>query len=69
LRGWVGRNLFDPVNGAMTTAATARSIRRQLDSLRFLTCFRYHWISLAAAVILVWIVIVPLAYLIVFSFR
>jgi iron(III) transport system permease protein len=53
----------------MTAIPTASIIRRPPDSSRFATWFRDHWISLAAAAVLVWIVIVPLVYLIIFSFR
>lgn len=34
-----------------------------------MTWIREHWISIAAALILIWIVVVPLVYLIIFSFR
>jgi iron(III) transport system permease protein len=53
----------------MTAIPTANTVRRPLDGSRFGTWFRDHWISLAAAAVLVWIVIVPLVYLIIFSFR
>ena len=53
----------------MTAIPTASAIRRPPDSSRFVTWLRDHWISLAAAAVLVWIVIVPLVYLIIFSFR
>jgi ABC-type spermidine/putrescine transport system permease subunit II len=50
----------------ITTAGSRRGLR---DESRLVTWFRDHWISLAAGAVLVWIVIIPLAYLIVFSFR
>ena len=53
----------------MTAIPTASSIRRPLDSSRFVTWFRDYWISVAAAAVLVWIVVIPLVYLIIFSFR
>lgn len=53
----------------MTATLTASSSRRLLDGSRFVAWLRDHWISLAAAAVLIWIVIVPLVYLIIFSFR
>ena len=53
----------------MTAIPTASSIPRPLDSSRFVTWFRDYWISAAAAAVLVWIVVIPLIYLIIFSFR
>ena len=67
--GYVGRVLFDPVGAAMTAIPTASSIPRPLDSSRLVTWVRDYWISAAAAAVLVWIVVIPLVYLIIFSFR
>ena len=53
----------------MTAIPTASSFRGPLDGSRFVTWIRDHWISLAAGAALIWIVIVPLVYLIIFSFR
>jgi ABC-type Fe3+ transport system, permease component len=53
----------------MSAIPATRSIRGSQDSSRFVTWFRDYWISVTAAAVLSWIVIVPLVYLIVFSFR
>lgn len=53
----------------MTTAATAEHIRASHSPTGILSQLRDHWISLAAAAFLIWIVIVPLVYLMIFSFR
>ncbi len=53
----------------MTEIPAASGIRGSQDSSRFVTWFRDYWISVTAAAVLAWIVIVPLVYLIVFSFR
>jgi iron(III) transport system permease protein len=53
----------------MTAIPAASSIRSSQDSSRFVTWFRDYWISVAAAAVLVWIVVIPLVYLIIFSFR
>ncbi len=58
-----------PVGASMTAIPTAGSIRGSRDSSRFVTWFRDYWITVTAAAVLVWIVVIPLAYLIVFSFR
>lgn len=49
--------------------SVSHSSRKPLNGARMVAWLRDHWISLAAAAVLAWIVIVPLAYLIVFSFR
>lgn len=53
----------------MSAITTANSSRAAVDAARILAWCKDHWISAAAALVLAWIVIVPLAYLIVFSFR
>ena len=53
----------------MSVIPAASGSRGVLDGSRFMTWFRDYWISVAAAAVLVWIVVVPLVYLIIFSFR
>jgi iron(III) transport system permease protein len=53
----------------MSVIQTAGSSRRPPDFARLVSWIREHWISVAAAVVLAWIVVVPLVYLIIFSFR
>jgi iron(III) transport system permease protein len=53
----------------MTAIPTANSIRGSRDSSPFVTWFRDYWITVTAAAVLVWIVVIPLVYLIIFSFR
>ena len=54
---------------AMSDAPIASGMRRPMGGARAAAWFRDHWISLAAAAVLIWIVVIPLIYLIIFSFR
>ncbi|MFN4281718.1 MAG: ABC transporter permease [Alphaproteobacteria bacterium] len=53
----------------MSADPIAGGLRRPLDGARVAAWFRDHWISFAAAAVLIWIVVIPLIYLIIFSFR
>lgn len=53
----------------MSSIPTTHSRPASLNVSGIATWFRDHWISLASAAVLIWIVIVPLIYLMTFSFR
>ena len=64
-----GRCLVGVVAGYMSSIPTEGSSLIQLSASRLGSWLRDHWISLTAAAVLAWIVVVPLVYLIIFSFR
>lgn len=55
------------MEGSVKAVSNAR--QQPNAAKRFLSLLRDNWITVAAALILSWIVIIPLAYLIMFSFR
>ena len=60
----------EPVRAPQAPRPTIGSTVRRTPPLRRLQqWFRNHYISIGAAVLLAWIVVIPLTYLVIFSFR
>ena len=53
----------------MSASQAAGSRRQTQGSSRAVAWLRDHWISIVTALVLSWIVVVPLVYLIIFSFQ
>lgn len=53
----------------MSATQTTGSSRGSLNFSRAKSWIREHWISIVTALVLAWVVVVPLVYLIVFSFQ